>query len=104
MAEAIHEAWGEDDVGGIKPGLLTTRESDGAKIPQIVADHQYRDSQYANHATPSVVKDALARDDLMELRKGAEPHRDCRDNSAEFAPLTDPVTGLPKLKANGKHL
>ncbi len=104
MTAAIHRAWGSDAVHDIQPGALTTRASDGASVLAIVEQHPYRDTSYANHATPSVVAEALASDELAKFRAGHAPHRDVRDNPPWMRPPTDPVTGLPRLAAQGKRL
>ena len=62
MRAAIHRAWGNDAVHGVQPGALTTRASDGASELAIVEQHPYRGASYTNHATPSVIAEALALD------------------------------------------
>ena len=104
LTAAIHRAWGNDAVHGVQPGVLTTRASDGASVLAIVEQHPYRDTSYANHATPSVVAEALASEELAKIRAGHAPHRDVRDNPAWMRPPTDPVTGLPRLAPQGKRL
>lgn len=89
ITKAIHEAWKNEEIMGIKPGELMKVKDE--MMIRLVVKENFKTPTFANHATPTVISRAL--EDL-----GLDPRRDISRNHPRMTPLRE------TLVPNGKPL